>query len=504
MPGPSMEPYVSRAEAAAASESAARLGEVAQRVASLSQAGRDRRLTVDPHVVNLTELVGFSVLADVPAAERQALLAAASMVPAADRAAGALVGLAVGDSLGAPFEFTPAVDAPGSSGVVLDAVTLTATGLEKAPEMTRQKQLKEGQWTDDTSMALCLADSLLTGRYDGSDVRVRFWSWWHRGYNNGFHADESRSSQRSVGLGMNVGKSLDAIRDAAPPPRYDTPSEDSGNGSLMRLASVPIAFARDVEQAMAVSAESSRTTHPGRIAAAACHFQGFLICRALAHPHGQTMQDFLSTCAEEYLEKYARPEDVELRSLICGAEPDDGKERCWNWRAPSLGIEAALAARSRDGDYNGYPVAREYFGSYCMDGLAVALHSAYHSAGFSEAVVRCVNFLGDADSTAAICGQIAGAFYGYNAIDERLVRRLERWDGGATACRAVLLWQLGAEADVVGFAARDELAPSRPAVERTPEVSKLMEMGFSPEEADSALRRAGGDLEQAAVLLLGA
>ncbi len=66
---------------------------------------------------------------------------------------------------------------------------------------------------------------------------------------------------------MNIGKSLDAITDCNPPPRYDVPTEDSGNGSLMRLAAVPIAFSTDLAMCMAVSAESSRTTHPGHCAA---------------------------------------------------------------------------------------------------------------------------------------------------------------------------------------------------------------------------------------------
>merc|ERR1719160_1859890 len=91
-------------------------------------------------------------------------------------------------------------------------------------------KLKPGQWTDDCSMGLCMADSLLLRRkYEGSDIRVRFWNWWYRGYNNAFRLDASRSG--SVGLGGNIGKSLNDIQNAKPSPRFEVDgSEDSGNG----------------------------------------------------------------------------------------------------------------------------------------------------------------------------------------------------------------------------------------------------------------------------------
>eukprot|EP00656_Telonema_subtile_P057098 TRINITY_DN9312_c0_g2_i1.p1 TRINITY_DN9312_c0_g2~~TRINITY_DN9312_c0_g2_i1.p1 ORF type:complete len:331 (+),score=44.87 TRINITY_DN9312_c0_g2_i1:133-1125(+) len=289
-------------------------------------------------------------------------------------------------------------------------------GADSAPEMTRGKQLKPGQWTDDTSMALCLADSLLTGEYNGTDLRVRFWNWWHRGLNNGLRNDSDRTSRRSIGLGMNIGKSLDAITDCNPPPRYDVPTEDSGNGSLMRLAAVPIAFSTDLAMCMAVSAESSRTTHPGHCAAEACRFLGFLLWHGINRTEGRRddIKGFIDGAVGEYLECHVTPDDIELRALLqCEGT---AKEACWNWRGEFLNIETTIRAREADGKYNGYDVSRAYFGSYCMDGLAMALHSAYHSVDFGSAVARCVNFLGDADSTAAICGQIAGASVSYTHL----------------------------------------------------------------------------------------
>ena len=80
-----------------------------------------------------------------------------------------------------------------------------------------------------------------------------------------------------------------------------------------------------------------------------------------------------------------------------------------------------------------------YFGSFCLDGLAMALHSVAMTSSFDTAIERCVNLLGDADSTGSICGQIAGAMYGYRAIHLRLRAALYSWDDGQIALRAALL-----------------------------------------------------------------
>jgi len=244
-----------------------------------------------------------------------------------------------------------------------------------------------------------------------------------------------------VGLGDNVSKSLAAmVGGMIPPPRYEAPNEDAGNGSLMRLAAVPTFYARNPAKAAQFSAESSRATHPGPIAADACAFLGFAISKAIVRDNARmTSMEFLDGVVWEFL-KADMPGAggcVELRRLLQSREPRGGQEECWNWRDSQLQIESSLRARGRI--YNGYPCTAGYFGSYCMDGLAIALWGFYNTSTFHEAVVRCVNCLGDADTTAAICGQLAGAFYGYEAVPERWLRRLERWDDQDVACRAVLL-----------------------------------------------------------------
>ncbi|ETO31673.1 hypothetical protein RFI_05447, partial [Reticulomyxa filosa] len=104
--------------------------------------------------------------------------------------------------------------------------------------------------------------------------------------------------------------------------------------------------------------------------------------------------------------------------------------------------------RKEDKFYNSYPVDAGYFGSYCMDGLAMALHGVYHSKSFGESIERVVNLLGDADTTGSIAGQIAGSYYGYRSIISEkdsawMFENLKNWDGYRFALSGVLCSILG-------------------------------------------------------------
>jgi len=230
-----------------------------------------------------------------------------------------------------------------------------------------------------------------------------------------------------------------------PPSRYDVTREDAGNGSLMRLAPVAIFYCHCEELAVRACVESSFSTHPGHVAADACGFMGFLLARCLHRgSEGSSASTFIDDCVAAYLVQPGLEDRAPLLvRLLRSTEQADSKERCWNWRDPA-GPFLLESLQARGSSYNGYPVGDgSYFGSYCLDALAIALRCVYHTDSFTSAVVCCVNYLGDADSTAAICGQIAGAFYGYNGIDARMLERLHRWDAGETALRATLLFTLG-------------------------------------------------------------
>merc|ERR1719449_520992 len=108
------------------------------------------------------------------------------------------------------------------------------------------------------------------------------------------------------------------------------------------------------------------------------------------------------------------------------SKPVRDTELCWNWKGSSPNIETSLKARGSK--YNGYPVSAGYFGSYSMDGLAMALWAVYNTKSFDEAITKSVNLLGDADSHGSIAGQLAGALYGYKTVNPQFIQWLNKWD----------------------------------------------------------------------------
>ena len=426
-----------------------------------------------------------SLYSRLPAEEKRALvgrvIAECPRSPLA-KAIGAMVGLAAADATGHWFEFLPACDRPGENrgGSRFDVSRLEAVPgsqererpMPQAPggrpacfegEVFNKFALQMGQWTDDCSMALAMADSLIVRReFDGSDIRTRFWNWWHRGYGNAFGRDDSCGPRTSVGLGGNIAASIDSMEQGqTPTARYESSGEDSGNGSIMRLAPIAIFFSTPLEQpgrhplqaCMDAARESSYTTHPGAVAAECCAFLAYLVARAIQDPRlpivpgqedGLSARAWLEAEAAEYsatvLGDRTGAGVDEVRRLLASAEPEGSLERSWNWRATAeegLQIEATLRARGHR--YNGFPVSAGYFGSYAPDGLAVALHSVASTSSADAALERCINFLGDADSTGAVAGQLAGAIWGVSGLNEAFVQNLQQWDDGEIAVRAALL-----------------------------------------------------------------
>lgn len=391
------------------------------------------------------ELNSYSILQAVLLESKKELVASCTADVNFDRSMGAMCGMAVGDALGHPLEFISASDQPGSSQFSLDE-------LEYHCEFNKFA-CKRGQWTDDTSMGLCMADSLILRRcFDGSDMRIRFWCWWFRGYNNAFRNDSSRESKKSIGLGGNTQKSLAVLDEFAGggevPPVFESACEDAGNGSLMRLAPIPIFLhAASFEELCRIARESSITTHPGFVAAEACALLAYLVRQAIHRAPGPVnAKEFLEAETQEFFAKTLSDKEGpgfdEMKWLVTSTPVRD-TERCWNWKHDSLDIASTLAARGWS--YNGYPVSADYFGSYSLDGLAGALWAVYHSTSFDDAIVRAVNLCGDADSFGSIAGQLAGALYGYSSIKSEFIDWLTPWDEHEVAVRALLLHQLGVQ-----------------------------------------------------------
>lgn len=383
-------------------------------------------------------------------------LAAARHVPSADRVLGCVVGMAIGDAVGAPLEFSPACDGPEHRDPSDEWPNLRwiAASNEYPEGEVNNFRLARGQWTDDASMGLALADSLLAkGGFDGSDARIRWALWWARGYANAFKYDERRGSKQSVGLGGNIGRSLQAlVPGERPPPAYEAEREDAGNGSVMRLGAVPARFFNNEQALLAAARASSKATHPGPLAAECCAFLASTCATAatwdaaaVGWAPAEQPARFLETvaarfAAEIYPAADASPTAAKMRLLLSGTidVAQNATEQCWAWKSARLPIVATLVARG--GSYNGYPNSAGYFGSFCMDAIAIALHSVHSTTCFVDAIERCVNFRGDADSTAAVAGQLAGAIYGWSTVPAPLLDQLRLWDRDEVALRALLLW----------------------------------------------------------------
>lgn len=245
------------------------------------------------------DLAEFSVFGSVPSEQKDALISTAKLVGGStmQRCMGALLGMTIGDSVGAPLEFMAVVDEPGSGGACFDVDTCSYVGRTR-----NMFGIKPGQWTDDASMGLCIADSLIVkGSCECSDMVARFWNWNCRGYNNAFRHDEERlgdeatrkfmieagldatASLQSVGCGKGMQQFLFSLEENQPPPAQ-CPAEPAfdGNGALIRLAPVPVFCAtRSAEECAEMARASARTTHSGREASEAAAFLGFLIHRAI-------------------------------------------------------------------------------------------------------------------------------------------------------------------------------------------------------------------------------
>ncbi len=187
-----------------------------------------------------------------------------------DRFRGCLVGLAAGDALGTTLEFS----ALGSFDPIDDMVG------------GGPFELRAGQWTDDTSMALCLATSLLeSGGFDPLDQMRRYVRWFRQGYLS--------STGECFDIGGTTSRALVRFERTGEPYCGPMDPRSAGNGSLMRLAPVPMYFAGDAREAIDRSADSSRTTHGATEAVDACRYFAGLLVGALRSVDKETL---LSAC----------------------------------------------------------------------------------------------------------------------------------------------------------------------------------------------------------------
>jgi ADP-ribosylglycohydrolase len=276
--------------------------------------------------------------------------------PNHDRVAGAFVGLAIGDALGAPIEFSPR----GTFGPV---TTYISGGRFNLPA---------GAWTDDTSMALCLAQSIVENAgLVTEDVLNRFCDWAENGSNT--------STGVAVGIGQNTLRVLGDFRRNGYLEALPLGSKNDGNGALMRLAPIACFAYNDVGVASLMAGEQSRATHASQTSEQSCQLLAELLCLLI---RGQSISHALEVVSN----------------------------RGWGRRVSSIFERKFTDQRETDLKVSGYVI----------ETLHAALWSVMNTNNFQQAVLKAVNLGDDADTIAAVAGQIVGAMYGYSAVPKHL------------------------------------------------------------------------------------
>ena len=317
-----------------------------------------------------------------------------------DRRRGMLGGLAIGDTLGMPIEFS----SPRSFRRVTE---LRGGGVFSLPL---------GAYTDDTSMALCLADSLLaSGGYNSFDLMSRWLAWMRDGVRS--------STGRCFDVGLQTKRELGAF-EAAPTAVIpdDQPRTDSaGNGCIMRLA--PLVIAADaagasLPEVMRLAAISARETHYSFEAEAATGLFAAMLVQALHAPDGTG--DPAASAAEArriVLEVPGRTpgSDKLLREGLAIGNATDIEQR----------ITAYHRVFERIADADDRTAADQTPSGYIVDSLACALWAFLTHDTFAEQALAAVNLGGDADTIGAILGQLAGAYSGWSTVPERWRHQLQ-------------------------------------------------------------------------------
>ena len=354
-----------------------------------------------------------------------------------DARVGCITGMASGDAQGASYEFMPAQA----------TVKLPPDPLAMGSGAKNNFNIRPGQYTDDTSQGLCLAEALMAmskeqGAAFPAAAFMTFVSrWWSK---EGFH--NGNNGAHSYGLGATTAPTITQWKQLDPSKRSDSAAYNQatggdrcdGNGSLMRLAPVP-AYAKTAEQAMDMAFKQSKVITKGTGSADASRLLAWLCYQAIHRQHDamepsafkqhllskDSMQAFI---AQAEAQRIDCPTDIKEPELwktdaldprikdLANSHPTTEKG-AWHWRRPNH--EAFQFHPDRP---------PTYYGSYAPDGLAVALYCVWTTDNFQDAVSKAALMQGDADSNAAMAGMLAGAIYGQSSIPQAWLDDLGRFD----------------------------------------------------------------------------
>ena len=276
-----------------------------------------------------------------------------------NQAQGCLLGMAIGDALGTAVEFK----SRGTFELVKD---LRGGGAFR---------LAPGEWTDDTSMALCLGQSLLDHGFDLKDQISKYLLWFREGYMS--------VNGRCFDIGTTTRTALRRFEQTGEYPAGSSHFMDSGNGGIMRMAPVPIMYCDDLDQAVEYSMQQSSNTHDS------------------------------DNCIDSA--------ELLARVMVSALNGQD-KISCLNW--PDINMRSPQLKSIANMGYINKTEADIRGNGFVVDSLEASLWCFYTTDNFHDAVLKAVNLGDDADTTGAITGQIAGAFYGLSEIPDKWIKNV--------------------------------------------------------------------------------
>ena len=296
-----------------------------------------------------------------------------------DKARGMLIGLAIGDALGAPVEV----------GYTSQDIVALGDKIEYYHEF----KYPAGSWTDDTSMALCLADSLIEKEgYDSYDIMEKYMQWWIKGYRS--------SVGHSIGIGQQTAMSLLKYTKHSTISKNEPKTHKSGNGAIMRLAPIIIAntHKENYETKKVTKEELNKVTK-----------MAVLSCRETHN----------STEAEQVTELFA----TLLYYIMRGRTKEDIKKivRKWNEQKSREGNDSWIANIKPliELAFFNDPEKLQNLWGYIVHTFTIALWGLLNFDNFRDGMLAVIRLGGDTDTNAACYGQLAGAYYGYGAIPRK-------------------------------------------------------------------------------------
>jgi ADP-ribosylglycohydrolase len=277
-----------------------------------------------------------------------------------DRFRGALLGLAIGDALGASVQYRK----PGTFPPVSDLIGGGPFGLPR------------GAWTDDTAMALCLAESLTEcNGFDAADQIARYQRWQRDAH--------LTSTGECVGITASVAKALATARWSGKSFAGSFDPAQLDKEALSRVAPAALFFMADARAAVRHAAEAARTTHQSSLVLDACRYLGALLVGAL--------------------------QGVSRRQLLtAGYSPVPGlwNEQPLREQVHAVANESFRRKSSVEIDVSGGAASA----------LEAALWAIDRSRNFREGALLAINLGLDSDVIGAVYGQLAGAIYGVGGI----------------------------------------------------------------------------------------